>query len=281
MKKIIVPVDFSQQSEYAMHFAVEFSRLFEAGIVLIHVLELPAAQFSTTGETHGQAMEKFYTGEFIKGVHGRLEEWKDYLTKEGVEVKTIMKHGNPFQKISATISDEEADYIIMGSNGASGLKEFFVGSNAARMIRYAKCPVVIVKGETHIRDFKNLIFATDASTAQDVIADQVKEIQSGIGLSMHVVKIKTPYNWLEDGQVKKQLELFAERNKFKNFTLNSESADFIDEGAIKFAEENESGMIMIGTHGRTGLGHLIAGSTAESLVNESEIPVMVFKLPER
>ena len=280
MQRIIVPVDFSEQSKHAMHFAVEFSQLIEAEIVLIHVLEFPVSQFSITGDANRKAMENFYTGEFIKAVHERLEEWKEDLSKEGVMVKAVMKYGNPFQKISGTISDEEGDYIIMGSKGASGLKEFFVGSNAARMIRYAKCPVIIVKGETHIKDFKNLIFATDASSEQDGIADKAKAIQSKLGINMHVVKIKTPYNWLEDGQVKKQLDLFAERNKFENFTLSSSSADFVDEGAIKFAEENGSGMIMIGTHGRTGLGHLIAGSTAESLVNESQIPVMVFKLPE-
>ena len=280
MMKIVVPIDFSMQSKHAMHFAAEFSQLIGAEIVLMHVLDFPISQFSITGEANRKAMENFYTGEFIKGVHDRLEEWKGYLAKDGAVVKSIMKYGNPFRKISATLSDEEADFIIMGSKGASGLKEFFVGSNAARMIRYAKCPVVIVKGETHVKDFKNLIFATDASVEQDSIAMQAKKIQDSLGLNMHIVKIKTPYNWLEDSQVKKQLDLFAERNRFEDFTLNMSSADFVDEGAIKFAEENGSGMIMIGTHGRTGLGHLIAGSTAESLVNESEIPVMVFKLPD-
>ena len=280
MKKIIVPVDFSHQSKYAMDFAVEFSRFIKAEIALVHVLEFPPFRFSTTGEANKQAIENFYNSEYIKGVHNRLEEWKDNLAKEGMEVRSLMRYGNPFQKISNTISEEKADYIIMGSKGASGLKEFLVGSNAARMIRYAKCSVIIVKGVTRIKDFKNLTFATDASTEQDVIAGQAKRIQSYLGLKMHVVKVKTPYNWLEEGQVKKQLDFFAERNKFENFTLSSFSADFVDEGAIKFAEENQSGMIMVGTHGRTGLGHLIAGSTAESLVNESEIPVMVFKLSE-
>jgi len=280
MKKIIVPIDFSDQSKHAMHFAAEFSKLIEAELVLLHVLELPVSHFSIAGEVNRQVMEDFYTGTFIKGVHERLEEWKEELSSDGTNASSLMKYGNPFQKISATISEQDADFIIMGSKGASGLKEFFVGSNAARMIRYAKCPVIIVKGETHLSEFKNLIFATDGTSEQDVIADQVKAIQAKLGLNMHVVKIKTPYNWLEDTQVKKQLELFSERNKLENFTLSSSSADFVDEGAIKFAEENGSGMIMIGTHGRTGLGHLIAGSTAESLVNESEIPVMVFKLPE-
>lgn len=280
MKKIIVPIDFSDQSKQALDFAVEFGSVFGAEITLVHVLELPVSHFSIAGEVNRQAMENFYTGEFIKAVHERLEEWKEHASNQGITVKAVMKYGNPFRKISSAISAEAADYIIMGSKGASGLKEFFVGSNAARMIRYADCPVVIVKGETHIKDFKNLVFATDASIEQDAIARSASEIQHSLDLNMHVVKIKTPYNWLEDSQVKKQLDQFAERNRLERVTLSASSADFVDEGAIKFAEENNSGMIMIGTHGRTGLGHLIAGSTAENLVNESEIPVMVFKIPE-
>ena len=280
MKKIIVPIDFSDQSKQALDFAVEFGSVFGAEITLVHVLELPVSHFSIAGEVNRQAMENFYTGEFIKAVHERLEEWKEHASNQGITVKAVMKYGNPFRKISSAISAEAADYIIMGSKGASGLKEFFVGSNAARMIRYAECPVVIVKGETHIKDFKNLVFATDASIEQDAIARSASEIQHSLDLNMHVVKIKTPYNWLEDSQVKKQLDQFAERNRLERVTLSASSADFVDEGAIKFAEENNSGMIMIGTHGRTGLGHLIAGSTAENLVNESEIPVMVFKIPE-
>ena len=146
------------------------------------------------------------------------------------------------------------------------------------MVRHADCPVIIVKGETHLSDFKNLVFATDGSNEQDRIVHQVKDFQSMLALNLHLVKVKTPYNFLVESAAIYHLDDFAKRNQFDNFTIDSVEADFVDEGAIQFAEEHDAGMVLIGTHGRTGLSHLIGGSIAESIVNESKIPVMVMRL---
>ena len=102
--------------------------------------------------------------------------------------------------------------------------------------------------------------------------------QELLGLNMHVVKVKTPYNWLEESQAKKQLEHFAERNHLKDFTLSTMEADFADEGAVKFAEDVKAGIIVLGTHGKKGISHLIGGSIAEDIVNESSIPILVYKI---
>ncbi len=280
MKKIIVPVDFSDISRHAMNFAAEFSQLIDAEIILLYVLDIPVSQFSLGKEVDRKSLEDFYTKKFLDRLHMDIEEWEKSLAQEGIKVKSSIKYGNPFKKISRTISEEHADYIVMGSKGASGLKEFILGSNAARMIRFAKCPVIIIKEETHVADLKRIVFATDGTVEQDFVALRAKEIQSMLGSQLHIVKIKTPYNWLEDVQITQQLKNFAIRNNLEDYTCDIFNADFVDEGSIMFAEEKDAGLIIIGTHGRTGLSHLIGGSTAESLVNESKIPVVVFKLDE-
>ena len=278
MKKIIVPIDFSDEASHALNFAIEFNEKQKGEIVLIHVVEMPVAQLNFSGEINHQAMESFYTGEFLKATHERLEEWSKRVTDAGQEVKVSMKYGNAFTNISKLIADEKSSWIVMGSKGASGLKEVFMGSNAERMIRFAECPVFIIKGETHIKDMKNITFTSDLSEEQDLIVHHAKDVQELLGLNMHVVKVKTPYNWLDDANVKEQLEDFAKRNYLKDYTLSSIEADFIDEGAIKFANDNKSGLIIMGTHGKKGIAHFIGGSVAEDLVNESKIPILVFKI---
>ncbi|MEO9871996.1 universal stress protein [Ekhidna sp.] len=278
MKKILVPVDFSDQASDALNFAVEFNEKVKGEIVLIHVIELPVGHLSFSGEVNTSSMETFYTGEFVKATHNKLDEWSKRVIDAGQKVSMHMKYGNAFTNISKLISEEKANWIVMGSKGSSGLREVFIGSNAERMIRFAKCPVIIVKGETHLNDMKSLAFATDLSEEQDLIADHVKDMQDMLELNMHVVKVKTPYNWLDEVQVKKQLDHFAERNHLKDFTLNSIEADFADEGAIKFAEGVGAGLIVLGTHGKKGIAHLIGGSIAEDVVNESKIPILVYKI---
>lgn len=278
MKKILVPVDFSEMASHALDFAIELSEKVKGEILLVHVIEMPVGHLSFTGEVNTTGMEAFYTGEFIKATHNKLDEWSKRVIDAGQKVTVHMKYGNAFTNISKLISEEKANWIVMGSKGASGLREVFIGSNAERMIRHAECPVFIIKGETHIKDIKSMAFASDLSKEQDLIADHAKDMQELLGLNMHVVKVKTPYNWLDESQAKKQLEHFAERNYLKDFTLSSIDADFVDKGAVEFAQDVNAGLIVMGTHGKKGIAHIIGGSITEDVVNESKIPILVYKI---
>ncbi len=280
MKKILVPVDFSDLASHALNFAIEFNEKVRGQILLVHVVDIPVGHISFTGDIDNHAAESFYTGEFIKAAHNKLEEWAQRVKDAGQKVITHLKFGNAFTSISKIVAEDKSTWIIMGSKGASGLREVFIGSNAERMIRYAKCPVIIVKGETHLKDMKSMAFASDLSQEQDLIANYAKDIQEMLGLNMHLVKVKTPYNWLDDSQAKKQLEHFAERNYLKDFTVNTVDADFADEGAVKFAEKVGAGLIVLGTHGKKGIAHILGGSIAEDIVNESKVPILVFKIPD-
>lgn len=280
MKKILVPVDFSELASHALDFAIEFNEKVKGEILLVHVVDMPVGHVSFTGEVDNSAIDTFYTGEFIKATHAKLEEWSQRVKDAGQKVTVHMKFGNAFTSISKIVAEDKSTWIIMGSKGASGLREVFIGSNAERMIRYAKCPVIIVKGETHLKDMKSMAFASDLSDEQDLIANYAKDVQELLGLNMHLVKVKTPYNWLEEGQAQKQLEHFAERNYLKDFTVSTVDADFADEGAVKFAKEVGAGLIVLGTHGKKGIAHLLGGSIAEDIVNESKVPILVFKIPD-
>ena len=279
MKKIIVPVDFSEISSNALDFAIEFNQKVNGQIILLHVLEFPSYSFSTMGEMDLDRPDTLLNGELIKGVRKRLEEWSARVSDAGQKVIALMRYGNPYQNMSKEVVKEKADWVIMGSKGASGLSEVFIGSNAERVIRHSDCPVITVKGPAKISEMKSFVFASDLSEEQDWVAMKAKEIQELLGLNMHLVKVKTPINFLAETTAQKQLKAFEKRNYFEDFTLNTIEADYPDEGIVAFAEEVKAGMILLGTHGKTGLAHLFGGSRAEDVANESKIPVMTFKLP--
>ena len=276
MKKILVPTDFSQRAEEALDFAIQFNKKIKGKIVLMHVLDFPSGSFNTMGDIESLDPEIIYHGEFIKGVHEKLEGIKDSLNNENVDVK--IKYGNPYVSISKEIAEEKVDYIIMGSDGASGLKEVFIGSVAEKVIRNADCPVIVVKGSAKLNDMKNFVFATDLSEEQDFIASQAKDMQDLLDLNMHLLTVKTPHNMRREFDTKRKMEEFAKRNSIERYTTNTIDADYSDEGIVAFAEEVNAGMIIMGTHGKTGLAHIFGGSRAEDVANESKIPVMTFKI---
>ena len=279
MKTILVPTDFSDRSKDALNFALEFSQKINGMVIIMHVLDFPSSSFNTAGEMDFSGVESLYQAEFIKGVHRRLDGLKTYADKSGANVESKIKYGNPYVNISEEIAEEHVSYIIMGSNGASGLREVFIGSVAEKVIRHAECPVITIKGPSKISNMKSFVFASDLTEEQDIIARKAKDIQQLLGLNMHLLKVKTPHNFLSESAVQVQLKEFAKRNYLEDFTSNSIEADYSDEGIVEFAEKVKAGLILMGTHGRTGLAHIFGGSRAEDVANESNIPVMTFKIP--
>jgi nucleotide-binding universal stress UspA family protein len=280
MKTILVPVDFSDKSRQALDFAIQLNeRHINSRILIMHVLDFPSYSFNSAAEMNLSSAQTLYQLEFIKGAHNKLEEWAGFVSEAGQEVITKMKYGHPYTAISKEIAKEKVDLIVIGSDGSSGLSEILIGSLAEKVIRYAKCPVITIKGKVDLSKIKDMVFASDLSEEQDVIVNQAKKVQKLLHLQMHVLKVKTPRNFLLEDAAQKYLRAFAKRNNLENFTLNTIDSEFSDEGIVAFAEKMNAGLIVMGTHGRTGLAHIFGGNKAEDVANESKIPVLTFKIP--
>ncbi len=273
MKKILVPIDFSKNSRHALDFAIEFNELIKGEIVLIHVLDLPITQHGYIGLATQANLEVYYGKKVINKTQDQLAGWAQTVSSTGQMVSTILKYGNPYEGISKSISAEDADWIVMGSKGASGLKDIFIGSNAERVVRFAKSPVIVIKGETHVDEIRSIVLATDGTESGEKLIAKVKQIQQALNLKIHLLKVRT-YSHESEEKDQDILHEFARHFQLKNYTLNSIEAPYPDEGIVKFAEQIHSGLIAIGTHGHTGFMHLFGGSWAEDVVNESGIPVM-------
>ncbi len=280
MKKIIVPVDFSKSSENALDFALQFNQVIKGEITLLHVLELPASSVNYGGDMTSATAEVVYRRDLIDGTSKMLTELEDKVKAKGQDVTIKMGFGSPYKAIGEEVANKGADWVILGSNGASGLREIFIGSNAERVIRHSECPVITIKEKADLKEIKSMVFASDLSEDQDGIATKAQEIQKLLKLNMHLLRVKTPYNYLTETVAKDQLEEFAERNGLVDYTLNTIEADFSEDGIIKFAKEANVGLIVMGTHGRTGIAHLFGGSRAEDVVNHSKVPLLTFRIKE-
>ena len=280
MTRLLVPTDFSKEADHALDVAADLcTKLDGAEILLLHVMEVPFGSFSVMGEVHtDHAFEQLYQVKLIDKTKERLAELEGKLQERGTHVTSKLVFGNAFENIAATISDEEVDMVVMGSKGASGLSEIFIGSNAERVIRNAKCPVLTVKGPTEILKIKSLVMATDTSPEQEPVVEEIKKIQKFLHLNIHVVRVITPYNFLARGHALQQLKDFAAKVGLEDYTLDTIEAEFADEGIIAFAEKHDIGLVAMGTHGRKGLAHFFGGSTAEDVANHSKIPIWTMKM---
>ena len=132
VKKILVPTDGSMNSLKAAEYAAEISKQFDAETHLLNVITKSTIRISRNREEKSSAQA--------------LEETKDVFEEWGVKVilrKTV--RGNPAQIICKIAEEEGFDLIVIGSRGLSGIKAFFLGGVSDKVIRYAICPVLIVR----------------------------------------------------------------------------------------------------------------------------------------
>jgi nucleotide-binding universal stress UspA family protein len=166
--------------------------------------------------------------------------------------------------------------IILGSHGAKGLREYFLGSNAEKIIRTSPVPVLVVKGSPS-GTVKNIVFPNTLDTQhQTELIQRVKALQKFFGAHLHIVYINTPDNFTSDKFTHERLEAFVRKFSFKDFTTSIYNHHYEDEGIIQFTEKVGAEMIAMGTHGHKGLSHFVTGSMAEDVTNHVKAMIWTF-----
>ena len=143
LKKILVPVDFSDCSKKALQYAIPFVRQFAAELILVHVAQryLPSGELASLS-TEFMQRELCDTGE--KGL-ATLQQ----SLAEDVPCKTVLRVGQAHTEIIAVAAELEVDLIILSTHGRSGLAHVFLGSTTERIVRHARCPVLVVREVEH------------------------------------------------------------------------------------------------------------------------------------
>ncbi len=142
IKKVLVPIDFSDYSKSSLRYAVNFAKKFNAEIYLIYVVEpvIYPPDFSM-----GQIAIPSVNAEWDERAREELKNLAKTEIPEGVKVKTILKNGKPFLEIIDTASEENIDLIIIATHGHSGVEHILFGSTAEKVVRKAPCPVLTLR----------------------------------------------------------------------------------------------------------------------------------------
>lgn len=287
MRRILVPTDFSEHSRNAYEVAISIARRTGAAIKLLHVVEMPyttnysfTGNFSATGDTTltGDGMEQVYVLQMLETTKGNMRRMVNSFDHKGIDVVEEVAVDRPISKIRRTIKEDQVDLVVMGSKGASGLDEFLVGSNTEKVVRSAECPVLTIKKRDPEFTVNEIVLASDFKREIRHAVDKFNMFQSLFGARLHLVYINTPGAFESSGNLRDKLEHTAQKYGLQNYTINVYNDVIEEDGILHFANDIKADLIMMATHGRTGLSHLLSGSIAEDLVNHTNIPVLTFHL---
>jgi len=144
MKKILVPIDFSDHSARALDYALELAQRFEGNVHLLHSYPIHVGRIAP----YGMVVPESFDQECREAAEQHLEQWVERIAAQGIAVETTVTATLASEAIVQCAGEIEADLIVMGTRGLTGLAHVLLGSVAERTIRLAPCPVLTVKDAT-------------------------------------------------------------------------------------------------------------------------------------
>ena len=281
---ILVPTDGSPAAVAAAEGAVSLARRFDATVHAVHVVEFRNVR--STDEQLVADLRRF--GENIVG------EVAELAAEAGVEATTsvLETRGEPHRTIIEAATEGEADCIVMGTHGRTGLARVALGSVAERTLRESPVPVVTVSEDADFApEFERVLVPTDGSDGARAAAEHAVELAAASDAALDVVSVldanavgyelasTTIRDALEERgrrSVQQVLELAADTDlQVETAVLQGTVARSI----VEYADEHDADCIVIGTHGRTGAERVLLGSVAERVVRLASVPVIGVKAP--
>lgn len=278
MKKILVPIDFSEQAEFAAKVAAKIAKQTGCELHLLHMLELPTDIIDPSN--FGNADNSPTTLLYMKKAQEKFEKLtKRYFLKD-IKVKKSVFFHDTFDGIIEESKKQKVDLIVMGSKGVSGFNEILVGSNTEKVVRRSEVPVLVIKNE--IEDFKieNMVFASNFAIKNKKVFPKIIEFAKKFDAKIHLLKINTAQKFEPTLKTHLKIKEFIKGFDENDFTINIHNDDSIEMGIRNFGDFINADIIALNTHGRRGLNHLFNGSLSEDLANHALRPVITFKLEE-
>lgn len=276
MKKIIIPVDFSQHSEYALEAGAALAKQHNAELIVMHMLELSESIFSTSGSEKSEE-----TAFMLMVTNKNFEEFLDKPYLEGITVTPLIKHHKVLKEVSEVASYEKADLVIMGSRGHSEHDGVFTGSNTEKVVRYSDTPVLVVKSKPSSVNFKNVVLGCDFNEESISAVKNALETLNELAEKVTLLHVNLPnLSFLSTDEINEKVADFLKLAHLDKNELNIAYASdhMVEDGVLNYAKREGADAVSIITHGRTGLSHFFGGSISEDLVNHSNLPVITFKL---
>ena len=261
-------MDFSEGALSALNFAVMIANSMQANIMMVWVDK--SKQASTV---YSNALDPRL--EVKKRFESLIEQYSESLT--GGKFLYKMRYGKVFKEITNQAKYHDADLIIAGTHGTSGFDEFWMGSNAYKVVAHATCPVLTLRAfEGNEKSIKRILLPIDSTreTRQKLLftSHLARHFDAELViLSIFSSKVDTVISLVED--YTKQVVKYCENNDIK-YSTDSFEAENITNSTIKYAKENDIDLISIMTDQESAPMNLFLGPYAQQMVNHSPVPVL-------
>jgi len=281
------PTDFSPGSQHAAQLAARVAASSGAELVLVHVWHVPMLAYGGADPFPAEVIERM-----IKDKERKLAAATREAEALGVQrVSSQFLTGAPWSQIVEALGADEAfDVVVTGTHGRTGLARMLLGSVAERVTRHAPCSVLVARPGGEASTFSHVLCPIDFSESSRAALDHAAELAApgGAGITLlHVIELPITYNdelsmadFLEGIEQRSRglLDDWADELRGRTsapVTVELRVGSPVMQTLDVLDNDPSFDLIVVGSHGRTGLSRALLGSVAEKLVRHAACPVLV------
>lgn len=286
MKTILVPTDFSHDSLQAFESAISLAKSNGAEIILLHVHKVVsiASVDSVAGIPVSYNISPEAEEAALHAEAKKLESLAEKFKYRGVAITTkIIKDYSPGSIDPDLILQIPSDMIIMGTRGHSVLENVVIGSNTLSLVRESDRPVLVVKKKPIAEKVVNMLIPTDFEPWSNGLSKAILGFANSFGAQIHLCYVQLPgaVGFMTTQDVLKKAEAFAKKHHLSEYTIDLVNELTEEQGILYCAESRKADLIVMPTHGRSGLERFFKGSVTENVLNDSQFPVLTLSLKTR
>ena len=294
-KCILTTINFSEYSKIALDICLGVSRCMKTKLYVLHTIEKFPHDYRhlLSGTAHADMKQKLEAE--------AMDKIKAMIPAELLEsgnVVPMVRFGRPFLEIIQIAKEKNVDLLAIGTHGRAGVDRVILGSVAERIVRKARCPVMVVRGRKYV-GFKRIIVPIDLSDCSRIALEYASATARAHKSKLTILHVYEesfiePYinaanSEEEADEIIKEIERVNE-TKFDEFlkTVDLSGVEYeklLKKGIpetdiVEIAMEQQANLIVMGTHGRSGIKHILIGSTAEEVVRTVHCDIIIVK-PEK
>jgi nucleotide-binding universal stress UspA family protein len=287
-RRVVVATDFSEASEQALAVAARWSQQLDTPLTVLHVYDP-----SPIGPSAASPLPSWPTEAGARAIEHEARERIAALGDgilAGVKYE-VATHDHPRPALGAVEYVNDDDLLIVGTHGRTGVKRVLLGSVAEQIIRHAPCTVLAVRGTVDLDSFpKRMVVCTDFSDEAVPAVTAAATVARAFSIPAALLYVEHTDIWQEATDSANNDELEAARAKVDGALQSLHGrhlpppvktefvvADHRPDGIVDHAKQTDVDLLVLATHGRTGIARLVLGSVTERVIRAAPCPVLVVR----
>jgi nucleotide-binding universal stress UspA family protein len=271
INKILVPTDFSEVANNALNYALNLAKKINAEVSILYIKNIPLVDNS-----YPNAIYQTYLAEIEEYTTKNFEKLKtSVLDNSGVKYNTQSSFGFINDEIQDFVSNNNIDFIILGTTGTSGLEEILIGSNAASVVAKSHVPVLVIPPGAKFNEIKNIVYSSDFNEPEFPSLSRLAYFADLYDAAISILHVKSENDKYFDIE-----NNFFVKNK-DQIALNNWKVESVeDKGGIidsinLFIEEKHTDLLVMAKHNRSFFDRIFHRSLSKQMAYHTKIPLLV------